>query len=476
MSSTEKTSNLSLPTSFIDSSVVDRHVPPGCRRLLIAFSGGPDSTALLSLLSELRQRRPLSLYAAYIDHALRPQDEREEELRSVTSTAAELHIPLICIFLPPGRVRAEARSGGEEAAARRLRYAALRSTAGRLECDAVCTAHTKTDQAETILMRVFQGSGPEGLAGMHEREGRIVRPLLRIERAEVMRYLRMRGLGFSEDSSNRSTRYLRNALRQRLAPLLAELFPGYEEGLLTLAEKSEKVQQTLDQYVPLPPVRSREEGTYVEAQRFDDLSPWGREKTIYLLFNALRADAFGSAAEYRLPYRFVRDAAERAVQMQEGVVARGHGIVLQRNRTVFECRVKRSPVPGNAYVVRIRSGRFTLWERVECSFEFCAPDASGAQIPYYRAREPYVLRSPREGDTLTMPGGHHKTVKALLYDMGIPAHERDLVPLVQDRTGIAALCAGPWGGPAVLNSITEAEEERYDGRIRIRFHHTGDST
>lgn len=482
MSSTEKTSNLSLSSSCVDSSFVDGHLPQGCRRLLIAFSGGPDSTVLLSLLSELRERRPLSLYAAYIDHGLRPREEREGELQRVTVTAAGLNIPLICSFFPPGRVRTEARRGGEEAAARRLRYVALRSIAERLECDAICTAHTRTDQAETVLMRVFQGSGPEGVAGMHEREGAIVRPLLQVDRTAVMHYLEKLGIGYSEDSTNRSTRYLRNAVRHRLVPLLEELFPGYEEGLLTLAEKSAKVQQALERYAPLPSVKKWQGTTYVEAEQFDVLPPWGREKTIYRLFNGL-----GIAPEYRLPYRFVRDAADEYGEgAREGVIARGHGIVLQRNGELVECRAETDSDSGNAYVVRIRNGRFPLWDGIECVFEFRAPaapeaedadtEASEAEIPYCRERKPYILRSPREGDALTVPGGYHKTVKALLYEMGIPAHARNRVPIVQDRTGITAICAGLWGGPVVLNSRAEAEEEHCDGRIRIRFHHTGDST
>mgnify|MGYP006287055393 CR=1 FL=1 len=136
--------------------------------MLAAFSGGADSTALLALLSALRNRRPVSLIALYVDHALRPRGERTAELAAVIRTAETLEVPLLCSFLPPGYIAAGQQAGGIEASARRVRYGILRAAAERLQCSAVCTAHTRDDQVETVLMRALQGAGLEGIAGIGE--------------------------------------------------------------------------------------------------------------------------------------------------------------------------------------------------------------------------------------------------------------------------------------------------------------------
>lgn len=492
MSSTARTADTLL-------DILDSHIPPAYKqgtRLLAAFSGGADSTALLALLSALRNRRSVSLIALYVDHALRPRRERTAELATVIRTAETLEVPLLCSFLPPGYIAAGQQAGGVEASARRVRYRILREAAERLQCTAVCTAHTRDDQVETVLMRVLQGAGLEGIAGigeigeMGENEetggpqghsgvfngaaasaSQVLRPLLSVDRTALQDYLRNRGLGWSEDSTNRDEHYLRNALRHRLLPVLRETVPGCEEGILTLAEKAGKARDALLVRAELPPVHPRQDGAETDWRRFSALTDWGREEMVYRLFHAV-----STADEYRLPYRFVRTAAEQAGRVADGIAARGHGITLEREGNVLRC--SRSVVSSSkiGYLVRIEPGRYRLWERMLCTVQFLSSPPEEGDIPYSRELQPYLLRSPREGDRIALSGGHRKALKQLLYELDIPAEERFLVPVVQNRGGIAAVCAGPWGGTTVTANEAQAEAARIDGCIRVRFHYTGENT
>jgi len=119
-------------------------------------------------------------------------------------------------------VRREPPWDGLEAEARRARYGAFREVARRIGARLIATAHTADDQAETVLMRLLEGAGPRGLAGIAPTRGMLIRPLLGARRADVEAHLRERGLRWVEDASNRDPRFLRNRIRHEVLPFLAQ--------------------------------------------------------------------------------------------------------------------------------------------------------------------------------------------------------------------------------------------------------------
>ena len=187
-------------------------------RVLVAVSGGADSTALLHVLHELSAAAGFALAGvAHYNHRLRPEAGADEAF--CRELAASLSLP----FVPGGGdVAAEAartRSSLEETG-RRMRYAFLEDAAARLGASHVAVGHTLDDQAETVLLALLRGAGTRGLAGMWPRRGAVVRPLIEQSHAELVDWLTRRGLGFREDESNRDTRFLRNRVRHELIPLL----------------------------------------------------------------------------------------------------------------------------------------------------------------------------------------------------------------------------------------------------------------
>ncbi len=215
------------------------------RTLLVAVSGGIDSVALLHALQEIAERYALKLRIGHVNHGLRGA-EADADQGAVEALAAALGLPAQVARVDPIARRSPGPSRDRpspEEAARELRYAALRRMAADAGADAVATAHTADDQAETVLLRLLRGTGPDGLGGMPERsaDGRIVRPLLQVTRAEVERFAAERGLSWREDTSNASPAFARNRLRRDWLPGLARAFnPRLLRALRDLAEAQQR--------------------------------------------------------------------------------------------------------------------------------------------------------------------------------------------------------------------------------------------
>jgi tRNA(Ile)-lysidine synthase len=188
-----------------------RLLPRGAR-ILVALSGGPDSTALLHLLDALAGEHEWTLVSAHFDHALRADSANEAERVAARSEA--LTIPCV-------RERANPPPASDQAALRAARYAFLRRAAGRVGADRIATGHQADDQAETVLFRLLRGTGLRGLRGIPLRRGRIVRPLLGLRGRELADWLRERGIPWIEDPSNVDVRWARARIRTRLLPALA---------------------------------------------------------------------------------------------------------------------------------------------------------------------------------------------------------------------------------------------------------------
>ncbi len=191
-------------------------------KVLIACSGGADSTALTAVLLELRDEYSLRLALAHFNHQLRRGAAADE--RFVIELAQKFELSL---YLGREDIRVYSRKHGMniEEAGRIRRYRFLRKTAARIGAGRIATAHTLTDQAETVVMRILRGSGPAGLGGIAPCiDGLIIRPLIEVERRDVEAYLRAKKMSYRQDETNRDVLYLRNRVRRRLIPYLQKNF------------------------------------------------------------------------------------------------------------------------------------------------------------------------------------------------------------------------------------------------------------
>jgi tRNA(Ile)-lysidine synthase len=194
--------------------------------VVVALSGGADSTALAYLTAEARP--DLEVVLVHVRHGLR--DDRDD-VAVVERHASFLGVPLEVVAVT---VR---RSGhGLEAAARDARYAALHAVAERVGAAAVLVGHSADDQAETVLFRAARGTGIDGLAGMAPHAGDVLRPLLRVRRGDLRRFVALEGLPVADDPTNLDPEVRRVAIRTRVLPALAGVAPDPVGALARLAE------------------------------------------------------------------------------------------------------------------------------------------------------------------------------------------------------------------------------------------------
>ena len=207
--------------------------PHSC--LLLALSGGADSTALTCLLFLLQKRLGISLCALTCNHNLR--QSAADEVHYVQALCKWLDIPLHTRSLPV-EASAKAAGCGLEEAGRRLRYAALEEERVLAGADWIVTGHHSHDLTEDILMRLLRGSGWPGLGGMHREdpERHLLRPLLDTAPEELRSFLSSLDLAFCEDESNKDTSYTRNRIRQLILPLLRRENPALDKTLGRLAK------------------------------------------------------------------------------------------------------------------------------------------------------------------------------------------------------------------------------------------------
>jgi tRNA(Ile)-lysidine synthase len=210
---------------------------PGLR-LGVGLSGGADSVALTRALASRAGELGLVLHAAHLHHGLRgPEADRDQQFAG--DLAQSLGIPFHTHQVDTAAEASQHHESIEEAA-RRLRYAWFRSLMAARHVDAVATAHTLDDQAETVLGKFLRGAWTEGLSGIHPvvnfPEGRILRPLLAATRPQIEAYLASLGQSWREDASNRDPAYTRNRLRHQLLPELEQWNPRIREHLANMAE------------------------------------------------------------------------------------------------------------------------------------------------------------------------------------------------------------------------------------------------
>jgi tRNA(Ile)-lysidine synthase len=225
--------------------------------VVVALSGGPDSTALAYLAAEARDDLRLTL--AHVRHGLRDDAEDIEVVRR--------HADWLGVALEIREVEVDARGEGLEAAARRVRYRALREVAQEVGAAVILVGHTAEDQAETLLLRLARGTGLDGLRGMRPRTGDLLRPLLRLRREDVHRFVLLEGLPSVDDPQNRDPDVRRSVVRQRLLPALAEVAPDPVAALTRLAGLAHDDAAALDGLVAQVLAGARRVGPVIAVRR-----------------------------------------------------------------------------------------------------------------------------------------------------------------------------------------------------------------
>jgi tRNA(Ile)-lysidine synthase len=312
-------------------------------RLGVAVSGGADSVALLRSLAERWQALGVVLTVLHVHHGIRGA-EADADADFVEALAAQLELRFLRSDVDtPARAQNERET--VEEAARKLRYAWFEDLLARKELDAIATAHTLDDQAETVLHKLLRGAWTEGLAGIFPvvaREGgQILRPLLHTRRSEIETWLREIGQTWHEDSTNRDEAYTRNRLRHHLLPILSEYNPqiAIQLGHVAAIARAEDAywQTELARILPpmLLPGRAVRGGGRASSTHPDEASIAIEVERLRALHPAMRRRVLRAAAEQvQCPLNF--DQTELLLAMCEGKAGR-------RETLTAQVRVERTP-------------------------------------------------------------------------------------------------------------------------------------
>ena len=379
-------------------------VQPG-DTLVCAVSGGADSVALLFALYLLKDKLGISLEAAHFNHQLRGEESHRDE-DFVRQLCDRYDIPLHV-----GSAQVKAGEKGLEAAARDARYAYLRTLPGK-----IATAHTADDNAETVLMHLIRGTGLKGLGGITPVAGKVIRPMLRVTRADVEAFLQEWCLTHIEDSSNGSDTFLRNRVRHRVMPLLKEENPKLAENLSKMA------------------LRLREDEILLSSQANFDTLP--RVESLKTMPPALRS---------RTLERFLKDSGVK--EPEDAHLALAAALVFSDNPSA------KASFPGGITITR-QYDKLTVLEKSGPWEETVLPPAGQVQFGDYLVtcapaeeiintpdaftvvpRGALRLRPRRPGDAIRLSGGS-KSLKKLFIDRKIPAAYRDRIPVLADDEGV----------------------------------------
>lgn len=427
--------------------------------VLAALSGGPDSTALLSVLAALSPRLGYTLRACHVDHGIRPAAERAADLEVVRGICNRLAVPLDVRSIPEGACSREACEGGRslEEVARRHRHALLVEAAEAAGAAHIALGHTRDDHLETILMRVLQGAGPRGLAGIAALRGRLVRPLVGVSRVEVAAHLAAEGLTARWDPSNADDRFLRNRVRRELLPLLHRVLPGWVTGLAELARGMGRVASLLD--TEASRIVWERQGTCwrVDRRTFFSIHPALRLHALLLLADRVPR---GSRSA-RVPHRFLEPALGPDPGPTRRWTLRGHGMALRIDRMHVSWGPDIVSPPEKGYLFTVtRDG--ALWiEETGASVVFRHgrdPRPGETAIPVREVVPPLVLRSRRKGDRIAGPAGT-ETLKEICAAWGVPRGLAGLAPVLADRRGAVAVLGAAVGGRTAIRGAQGAPGE-----------------
>jgi len=230
--------------STVRRTVRERGLVSRGDHVLVACSGGPDSTAMLDVLHRLRAELGVTLCVASIDHGLRPESAAEVE--QVSALASDLGLPFY-----GAQVEVTKQRPSIQGQAREVRYGALHQIARTHGATCIAVGHSQDDQAETVIARILRGTGIRGLGAIEPRRADgVIRPLLDCRRSELRAYVLERGLPFIDDPSNHQRDFERVRIRHEVLPVLLAEDSSLVEHLSALGEEAAELNAYLDAQLP----------------------------------------------------------------------------------------------------------------------------------------------------------------------------------------------------------------------------------
>lgn len=397
--------------------------------VVVALSGGADSMALLHILLSLKDELGISVCAAHVNHCLRG-DESERDEAFVRQVCGRLGVVLHVLRAD---VAAESKRTGEgtEECGRRIRYEFFESVDG---VSKIATAHTLSDDTETLLFNLARGSGLNGLCGIPPVRKRVIRPLITCTRSDVEEYCKENNINFVTDKTNFENDYNRNKIRNLVIPHLREINPSFETAVGRCVESLAEDEDCLT--------------SFAAALAREAQTDKGFQASVLLAAHtAVRKRAINLILRERMNEK----PQKCHIDLVDSILAKGGAVQTQKNVTAtvkngfLSFKSEREPLAAwvvgmDGEAIDFPYGKICLRKinssELKLSQFFCKQVLANC-LDCDRIDRKSFFRSRLEGDKITQPrGGCTKTLKKLFNEKRIPAEDRNGIVVLADDEGV----------------------------------------
>lgn len=445
--------------------------------IVVAISGGPDSTALLHALAALRDELGVRLVAAHLNHGFRGA-ESDGDAEYVRVLCKSLGVPCYCELVDVPALRRR-RHLSAQAAAREVRHAFLRRVASDVGARLIALGHTRDDRIETVLLNILRGSGLDGLAGIAAYDPPLIRPLLDVSRAETEAYCALYDLQPRHDSSNSKTDYRRNRLRAELLPHLASYYNQcIGDSLLRLSELASADTALLNtlaqEALRKVTLRAERDELLLDAAGVAELPLALRRRVLRSAIEGVRGDLrdVGMEATERILNALVEGRQRTEIlpsgeQVGVEVASLPPTVRVRRLNPAVEQLPWRYAleIPG---AIEIPQAELVLAaKRISAPFETFDGEWAKQKTLLYALPEitlPLTVRSWQPGDRIRPRGlGGSKKLQDLYTDRKIRGEDRLRFPVLIDATGRVLAVIGLQADEIALQLSDEASQNPVSG-------------
>ena len=451
-------------TEQVWNYVCENHMLTEKDRVVAGISGGADSVCLLLLLLEFQKRLPFELCAVHVDHGIRGEEARKDaEFTQRLCLEKNVEFRLVCCDVPK-RAREEGLS--VEDAGRRCRYEALEQVRSEWGGTRIAVAHHKNDQAETLLLHLFRGTGLKGMCGMAPVKDVLIRPLLCIERREIEAWLKEHMVSYRTDSTNLLDDYARNRIRNRI---LTEAVQINAQAVGHLADACSMAREAQD-YLEREAERACSRVVRAaEGEWFLDREAFGREDALiqkYVLLRVLESCCRGrkdlTADHVKALIGLMEQPVGKQLMLPGGLYARSSygGMYIGCGRREHQPQEYPVAIPGTVF---LEDGGKISFDLMPYKKELQIPRKTYTKwLDYDKIKSSLKLRTRCEGDYITVnrQGGTRK-LKDYFIDQKIDRLKRDRVLLLADGSHILWVI-----GYRISEAFRVTEETEYVLRVQ----------
>ena len=415
-------------------------------KIVVGLSGGPDSVCLLHILSRLKDKFDLEIYAAHLNHQIRGIEAQKDafyisklcEEMGITFFIKSINVPEYC----------EKNGVSIEEGARKLRYEMFYEVKNNTRANKIAIGHNLNDQAETILMRIMRGTGLQGLKGIeYIRDGVIIRPILDIERSDIEKYCEQNNLNPRIDKTNLESIYTRNKIRLELIPYMKDNFNS--NIIESIARMGNSLRSDNDY------IENESLIKFKEVSNINDDSVEINLSSYINLHNSIKVRILRNSIKHILgdtnfiDQRHIDDIIDledeskidKVINLPRGIFVyrKKNSIILTNKEIVIEEIEFCYNIPSNGFIKIKEIGTIIETQVVNINkYKRSKLDKSSKWFDFNKIKGGIVVRNRRSGDKIKLSGGSKK-VKDLFIDIKIPKEDRCKIPIIADSQGILSV-------------------------------------